>query len=101
MVNQGPNTNGSQFFFTLGSTAELDKKNTLFGKIVGNTLFNMLKLGEGELIEDMPVHKHKIIKTEVRSTIREQRNNVCLDHIQSIRGYGRSTACEVKTFRCN
>ena len=71
MVNQGPNTNGSQFFFTLGSTPELDKKNTLFGKIVGNTLFNMLKLGEGEIIEDMPVHKHKIVKTAVRSTIRE------------------------------
>ncbi|CAF4077821.1 unnamed protein product, partial [Rotaria sp. Silwood1] len=31
MVNQGPNTNASQFFFTLGSTPELDKKNTLFG----------------------------------------------------------------------
>jgi cyclophilin family peptidyl-prolyl cis-trans isomerase len=66
MVNQGPNTNASQFFFTLGSTPELDKKNTLFGKVVGNTLFNMLKLGEGEIIGENPVHKHKIIKAEVR-----------------------------------
>ena len=66
MVNQGPNTNGSQFFFTLGTTSELDKKNTLFGKVVGNTLFNMLKLGEGEIIGEIPVRKHKIIKTEVR-----------------------------------
>ena len=65
MVNQGPNTNGSQFFFTLGHAAELDKKNTLFGKVVGNTLFNMLKLGEGEIIEEVPVYKHKIIKAEV------------------------------------
>ena len=67
MVNQGPNTNASQFFFTLGSTPELDKKNTLFGKIVGNTLFNMLKLGEGEIIGETPVHKHKIIKAEIIS----------------------------------
>ncbi|CAF1519906.1 unnamed protein product, partial [Rotaria sp. Silwood1] len=67
MVNQGPNTNASQFFFTLGSTPELDKKNTLFGKVVGNILFNMLKLGEGEIIGEIPVHKHKIIKAEVIS----------------------------------
>jgi peptidyl-prolyl cis-trans isomerase SDCCAG10 len=66
MVNQGPHTNASQFFFTLNSTPELDKKNTLFGKIVGNTLFNMLKLSEGEIIGEKPTHKHKIIKTEVR-----------------------------------
>lgn len=85
MVNQGPNTNASQFFFTLGSTPELDKKNTLFGKIVGNTLFNMLKLSEGEIIEDTPVRKHKITKTEVGYKIRKQRNNVYLDHIQSVR----------------
>ncbi|UJR31546.1 hypothetical protein I4U23_019034 [Adineta vaga] len=65
MVNQGPNTNASQFFFTLGPASELDKKNTLFGKVVGNTLFNMLKLGEGEIIEETPVYKHKIIKTEI------------------------------------
>ncbi|CAF4180743.1 unnamed protein product [Rotaria sp. Silwood2] len=67
MVNQGPNTNASQFFFTLGSTPELDKKNTLFGKVVGNTLFNMLKLGEGEIIGEIPVHQHKIIKAEIIS----------------------------------
>ncbi|CAF1347879.1 unnamed protein product [Rotaria sp. Silwood1] len=67
IVNQGPNTNASQFFFTLGSTPELDKKNTLFGKVVGNTLFNMLTLGEGEIIGEIPVHKHKIIKAEIIS----------------------------------
>lgn len=66
MVNQGPNTNASQFFFTLGATAELDKKNTLFGKVVGNTVFNMLKLGEGEIVNDVPTREHKVIKAEVR-----------------------------------
>ena len=67
MVNQGPNTNGSQFFFTLDSTPELDKKNTLFGKVVGKTVFNMLKLGEGEIIGETPVRTHKILKTEIIS----------------------------------
>jgi len=67
MVNQGPNTNASQFFFTLGSTPELDKKNTLFGKVVGNTVFNMLKLGEGEIIGETPVRKHQILKAEILS----------------------------------
>lgn len=67
MVNHGPNTNASQFFFTLGSTPELDKKNTLFGKVVGNTVFNMLKLGEGEIIGETPVRKHQIIKAEIIS----------------------------------
>ncbi|CAF0908203.1 unnamed protein product [Adineta steineri] len=65
MVNTGPNTNASQFFFTLGSTPELDKKNTLFAKVVGDTLFNMLKLGEGDVIDETPVYKHKILKTEI------------------------------------
>lgn len=66
MVNHGPNTNASQFFFTLGPTPELEKKNTLFGKIVGNTLFNMLKLTEGEIVGEFPVRPHKILNAEVR-----------------------------------
>ncbi|CAF0997494.1 unnamed protein product [Didymodactylos carnosus] len=67
MVNSGPNTNGSQFFFTMGPTTELEKKNTLFGKVVGNTLFNMLKLEEGEIEDEKPLHKQKVLHTEVIS----------------------------------
>nr|CDJ84808.1 Peptidyl-prolyl cis-trans isomerase domain containing protein [Haemonchus contortus] len=38
MANAGKDDNGSQFFFTVGNDVrELDKKHTLFGKIVGNT----------------------------------------------------------------
>ena len=33
MANGGPNDNGSQFFFTLGRCDELNKKNTIFGKV--------------------------------------------------------------------
>ncbi|CAH8666980.1 unnamed protein product [Schistosoma margrebowiei] len=42
------NMNGSQFFFTLGSATELTGKHTLFGRVAGETLFNMLRLGEGD-----------------------------------------------------
>lgn len=52
MANQGgrKNTNLSQFFFTLGPCPELDGKNTIWGRVAGDTLFNVLALGELELV---------------------------------------------------
>ncbi len=41
-----PNTNGSQFFITLEKTEWLEHKNTIFGKIVGDTIYNLLRIGE-------------------------------------------------------
>jgi len=35
MANKGPGTNGSQFYLTFKATANLDKKHTVFGKLVG------------------------------------------------------------------
>uniref|UniRef100_A0A6P7GAM0 Spliceosome-associated protein CWC27 homolog n=1 Tax=Diabrotica virgifera virgifera TaxID=50390 RepID=A0A6P7GAM0_DIAVI len=65
MANAGKDDNGSQFFFTLGPTPELQNKHTIFGKITGETVFNMLKLEEGLVEDERPVYPNKIIKAEV------------------------------------
>ncbi|XP_029164286.1 uncharacterized protein LOC114935588 [Nylanderia fulva] len=68
MANAGKDDNGSQFFFTLGSTPELQNKHTIFGKVTGETIYNMLKLEDALVDEnDRPQYPQKILKTEVLS----------------------------------
>jgi peptidyl-prolyl cis-trans isomerase SDCCAG10 len=67
MANEGTeNTNGSQFFITLGDTPELQGKNTLFGRVEGDTIYNVAKMGEMEVgPEDRPVYPVKITGVEI------------------------------------
>ncbi|KAL3315583.1 Peptidyl-prolyl isomerase cwc27 [Cichlidogyrus casuarinus] len=66
MASPEKHQNGSQFFFTLGPAEELNEKHTLFGKVAGDTIFNMLRLGEVEVGENhRPKRLHQILKTEV------------------------------------
>ncbi|XP_028274212.1 spliceosome-associated protein CWC27 homolog [Parambassis ranga] len=66
MANAGPHDNGSQFFFTLGRADELNNKHTIFGKVTGDTVYNMLRLAEVECNQDeRPLKPHKIRTTEV------------------------------------
>ncbi|KAF1915580.1 cyclophilin-like domain-containing protein [Ampelomyces quisqualis] len=69
MVNSGKrDDNGSQFFFTLAATPELQEKNTMFGRIAGDTIYNLMKMAEAEIREgsvDQPMYPTKITSTEI------------------------------------
>ncbi|KAJ8040611.1 Spliceosome-associated protein CWC27-like [Holothuria leucospilota] len=68
MANAGPNDNGSQFFITLDKCEHLNGKHTIFGKVTGQTIYNVLKFGDIEVDgDDRPVYPPKIKSTEVLS----------------------------------
>ncbi|KAE8658047.1 Peptidyl-prolyl cis-trans isomerase CWC27-like protein [Hibiscus syriacus] len=47
-----PHSNGSRFFISLDKCEWLDKKNTIFGKVTGNSIFNLLRIGEVDTDQD-------------------------------------------------
>lgn len=57
-----------RFFFTLDATPELQNQHTLFGRVTGDSLFNLLKLSDVELEpgSDRPVYAPVIKSAEVR-----------------------------------
>ncbi|KNC96012.1 uncharacterized protein SPPG_08609 [Spizellomyces punctatus DAOM BR117] len=68
MANTGENDNRSQFFFTLDRADELNRKSTIFGKIVGDTIYNLLKFSALETDEEeRPLYPPKFLRAEVLS----------------------------------
>ncbi|MCJ1397956.1 Peptidyl-prolyl isomerase cwc27 [Xylographa trunciseda] len=70
MANSGrKDDNRSQFFLTLGTTEELNGRNTMFGRVVGDTIYNLMKMGEADLMDgegnERPLYPTMITKTDV------------------------------------
>ncbi|KAL3695567.1 hypothetical protein R1sor_009643 [Riccia sorocarpa] len=60
------NSNNSQFFMTLDRCDWLDKKHTIFGKVTGETVYNLIKIGEVEIDkDDRPIEPPRILSVEV------------------------------------
>jgi len=59
-------TNGSQFFICMDRAPSLDRKHTLFAKVVGQTIYNLVRLNEVEVDKnDRPVDPPRIIRAEL------------------------------------
>jgi len=65
-AGKGTKTNGSQFFIAMGRIPTLDTKHTLFGKVVGNTIYNLVRLNDVDVDKhDVPVDPPKIVRAEL------------------------------------
>eukprot|EP01114_Cavostelium_apophysatum_P017923 TRINITY_DN5426_c0_g1_i1.p1 TRINITY_DN5426_c0_g1~~TRINITY_DN5426_c0_g1_i1.p1 ORF type:complete len:539 (-),score=195.90 TRINITY_DN5426_c0_g1_i1:14-1474(-) len=68
MATSEPNQNQSQFFVTLDKAPDLQNKHTIFGKVTGDTIFNILKLNDLQVDEnERPLYPPKIISAEILS----------------------------------
>lgn len=57
----------SQFFFTLDQGTELDRTNTVFGRVVGDTIYNLVRIGEIEVdrVTERPLFPPKIVSIQI------------------------------------
>ena len=59
---------GSQFFITLGDCrSQLDGKCTVFGRVEGDGIYNVVRIAEGELLDgsERPMYPEKILKVDI------------------------------------
>eukprot|EP00002_Diphylleia_rotans_P007445 TRINITY_DN1699_c0_g1_i2.p1 TRINITY_DN1699_c0_g1~~TRINITY_DN1699_c0_g1_i2.p1 ORF type:complete len:243 (+),score=64.21 TRINITY_DN1699_c0_g1_i2:76-804(+) len=66
MANTGPNTNNSQFFITLDKCDWIEKQYTIFGKVTGDSIYNLIKANSLATDKnDRPLYPPKLLYTEV------------------------------------
>ena len=66
MANSKKDDNRTQFFITLDKTPWLDRKNTIFGKVANNTIYNAIRISETEVDKnDRPLMLPTILSTEI------------------------------------
>lgn len=67
MANTNRDTNNSQFFITFGECIHLNKKHTIFGKVIGNTMFNLMSMQsiDTDTATDRPLEPPYIKKTKI------------------------------------
>jgi len=65
-AGKGTKTNASQFFIVLNRTPSLDGKHTLFGKVVGQTVYNLARMSDLEVDKkDRPLDPPRVLRTEL------------------------------------
>ncbi|KAF7503772.1 hypothetical protein GJ744_003264 [Endocarpon pusillum] len=68
MAKMGESTYGSQFFITLADVrAQLDGKCTMFGRVEGEGIYNVVRIAEAENVEgtERPMYPFRITSAEV------------------------------------
>lgn len=61
-----PNTNGSQFFVTLDRADHCDRQYTIFGKVTGDTIYNLLRFNELDVgADDRPEQPPVLTRADV------------------------------------
>lgn len=72
-----PHSNGSQFFITFDRCDWLDRKNTIFGKVTGDSIYNLLRLGDVETDkDDRPLYPPPKILSVETSAEQEKKKDI-------------------------